>query len=75
MKQRLLQRIVLYIGLSVAALTFIYPFLWMASSTFKPALEVGSLALIPHDATLRSARPQLSLRISLTRSAIGCRSP
>lgn len=56
MKQRLLQRIVLYIGLSVAALTFIYPFLWMASSTFKPALEVGSLALIPHDATLDNYR-------------------
>lgn len=48
---RLLRRIVLYAGLSIAALTFIYPFLWMASSTFKPAVEVGSLSLIPHDPT------------------------
>jgi multiple sugar transport system permease protein len=56
MKPRLLQRILLYTGLGVAALTFIYPFLWMASSTFKPTLEVGSLALIPHHATLDNYR-------------------
>ncbi len=52
MKPRLLPRIVLYVGLTIAAITFIYPFLWMASSTFKPPIEVGSLALIPHHATL-----------------------
>jgi multiple sugar transport system permease protein len=49
---KLLRRIVLYAALSIAALTFIYPFLWMASSTFKPAVEVGSLSLIPNDPTL-----------------------
>ncbi len=56
MKAKLLPRILLYAGLSIAALTFIYPFLWMASSTFKPTLEVGTLALIPHNATLDNYR-------------------
>lgn len=54
--KRLARRIGLYAGLTIAALTFIYPFLWMASSTFKPATEVGSLALIPHAPTLDNYR-------------------
>lgn len=49
-------RIVVYAALTLAAITFIYPFLWMASATFKPPLEVGSLALIPHHATLDNYR-------------------
>ncbi|HEV7593711.1 MAG TPA: hypothetical protein VGO33_01845, partial [Gemmatimonadaceae bacterium] len=56
MKPKLFQRILLYASLTIAALTFIYPFLWMASSTFKPPLEVGSLALIPQNATLDNYR-------------------
>ena len=40
----------------LAALTFIYPFLWMASSTFKPREEFGSLALIPDHFTLDNYR-------------------
>ncbi len=53
---RLTPRIFLYAALTLAALTFIYPFLWMASATFKPPLEVGSLALIPHHITLDNYR-------------------
>jgi multiple sugar transport system permease protein len=51
-----LRRIGLYAGLSLAALTFIYPFLWMASSTFKPPSEVGMLGLIPDQITLDNYR-------------------
>jgi len=51
-----LRRIGLYAGLTLAALTFIYPFLWMASSTFKPPSEVGTLALIPDQITLDNYR-------------------
>ncbi|HEY3746025.1 MAG TPA: carbohydrate ABC transporter permease, partial [Gemmatimonadaceae bacterium] len=51
-----LRRIVLYGGLTLAAITFIYPFLWMASATFKPPLEIGSLALIPSHPTLDNYR-------------------
>lgn len=53
---RLLTRAALYAGLTLAALTFIYPFLWMASSTVKPPFEVGSLALIPRDMTFDNYR-------------------
>ncbi|MGZ5494913.1 MAG: carbohydrate ABC transporter permease, partial [Thermoanaerobaculia bacterium] len=53
---RTLRRIALYGALTLAALTFIYPFLWMASSTFKPPVEVGSLALIPADPTFDNYR-------------------
>lgn len=53
---KILRRIGLYAGLTLAALTFIYPFLWMVSSTFKPLTEVGSLSLIPGDFTLDNYR-------------------
>jgi multiple sugar transport system permease protein len=51
-----LARAALYAGLLVAAVTFLYPFLWMASSTLKPATEMGTLGLIPHPATLDNYR-------------------
>jgi len=53
---KVIRRVALYAGLTLAALTFIYPFLWMASATFKPALEIGSLSLIPHDPTFDNYR-------------------
>ena len=56
MKSKLFRRILLYAGLGIAAITFIYPFLWMASSTLKPPSEVGTLALIPHNITLDNYR-------------------
>ena len=53
---KILRRIGLYAGLALAALTFIYPFLWMASSTLKPREEFGTLALIPDHITLDNYR-------------------
>ena len=55
-----LARVGLYVLLAVAALTFVYPFLWMASSTLKPPGEVGSLALIPSHITLDNYRTMWS---------------
>ena len=46
----------LYGALAIAALTFIYPFLWMASTTFKPLAEIGTLALLPDRPTLDNYR-------------------
>ena len=46
----------LYALLALAALAFLYPFLWMASSTLKPPSEVGSLGLIPDHLTLDNYR-------------------
>lgn len=53
---RTLRRIMMYAALAVAALTFIYPFLWMASTTLKPPFEVGTLTLIPDRITFDSYR-------------------
>jgi len=53
---RVAKRIGLYLVLTLAALTFIYPFLWMASSTFKPPVEVGTLSLIPDHPTFDNYR-------------------
>ena len=53
---KLAKRIALYGVLTLAALTFIYPFLWMASSTFKPPVEVGTLSLIPDHPTFDNYR-------------------
>ncbi len=57
---RSLGRAALYGALAVAAVTFIYPFLWMASSTLKSASEFGSLALIPDPITLDNYRTMWS---------------
>ena len=51
-----LGRVALYTALSIAAITFIYPFLWMAASTFKPPFEAGSLGLMPTNPTFENYR-------------------
>jgi multiple sugar transport system permease protein len=50
------RRIATYAALAAAALTFIYPFVWMASTTFKPPGEVGTLDLVPDHPTLDNYR-------------------
>ncbi len=53
---RLARRLALHALLGAAALTFVYPFLWMASTTLKPPEEVGTLALLPSHPTLENYR-------------------
>ncbi|MGE5550105.1 MAG: carbohydrate ABC transporter permease [Bacteroidota bacterium] len=48
------KRIALYLGLTFAALTFIYPFLWMASASLKPENEIGNLALLSRNFSFRA---------------------
>lgn len=43
--------ILLYATLSVAAITFIYPFLWMIGAAFAPMQEIGSMTLWPSHPT------------------------
>lgn len=45
-----------YIALVAGALVFAYPFVWMMLATFKPEMEIGSLALLPSEWTLESYR-------------------
>jgi len=49
-------RIALYAGLALAAVTFIYPFLWMVVTTLKSPAEVGTLSLVPEQLTLANYR-------------------
>ena len=53
------KRAALYGMLALSALTFIYPFLWMAATTLKPPAEVGSLSLLPVHPTLDNYRTML----------------
>ena len=55
-----LAKLAVYVGLALAALTFLYPFLWMASSSLKPPVEVGTISLIPIHATLDNYRTMWS---------------
>lgn len=52
----LARRLLLYALLGIAALTFVYPFLWMAATTLKPPAEMGTLGLIPDHPTLDNYR-------------------
>ncbi|MDH3480052.1 MAG: carbohydrate ABC transporter permease, partial [Gemmatimonadota bacterium] len=51
-----MRRAVFYVVLGLAAVAFLYPFLWMAATTFKSPAEVGGLSLIPDQPTLENYR-------------------
>lgn len=44
----------LYLSLFIGAVVFTYPFIWMIFSTFKPDGEIGSIALLPIEWTVRN---------------------
>ena len=41
----------MYLALTVAALSFIYPFIWMVGAAFAPNHEIGKMALWPEHST------------------------
>lgn len=43
--------LLLYAALTVAAITFIYPFIWMIGAAFSPESEIGKLSLWPSQPT------------------------
>jgi multiple sugar transport system permease protein len=51
-----LTRVALYAALGLAAITFIYPFLWMASTSLKSLSEIGTLSLVPDHITFDNYR-------------------
>jgi ABC-type glycerol-3-phosphate transport system permease component len=46
-KKNTIQKILIYVILGVAALTFIYPFLWMIGASFASMQEIGKMSLWP----------------------------
>jgi len=52
MKKKIsIKKVLLYTALSIAALTFIYPFLWMIGASFAPMQEIGTMTLWPSHPT------------------------
>jgi len=52
MKKKIsIKQILLYAALSIAALTFIYPFLWMIGASFAPMQEIATMTLWPSHPT------------------------
>lgn len=49
-----MNKIFRYIFLALAAIVFIYPFLWMLSATLRPENEIGGLDIFPSHLTLTS---------------------
>jgi multiple sugar transport system permease protein len=50
------KRLLLYGTLTVGALVFIYPFVWMIASTLKPERDIAGFSLVPDEVTLESYR-------------------
>jgi len=50
-KKNTIQKILIYVILGIAALTFIYPFLWMIGASFASMQEIGAMALWPAQPT------------------------
>ena len=46
-KKNSIQTFFMYLALTVAALSFVYPFLWMIGASFAPMHEVGKMSLWP----------------------------
>jgi len=46
-KKNTFRKILLYVALSIAAVTFIYPFLWMIGASFASMQEIGKMNLWP----------------------------
>ncbi len=52
MKKKIsIKKVLLYTALSIAAITFIYPFLWMIGASFAPMQEIGTMTLWPSHPT------------------------
>jgi ABC-type glycerol-3-phosphate transport system permease component len=49
-----MKKVLFYICLTIAALIFIYPFLWMITASLAPESEIGGLTILPSSISLKS---------------------
>jgi ABC-type glycerol-3-phosphate transport system permease component len=63
------EALLLYTALSIAALTFIYPFIWMIGASFTPMNEAGAMVLWPAHPTWNNFKLMIE-RIPIGRSLI-----
>ena len=53
MKKRIsFGKLIMYAALSIAAISFIYPFIWMIGASLAPEHEIGNMTLFPKHPTL-----------------------
>lgn len=57
---KLAKKLILYTILTAAALSFIYPFIWMIMASLTPNAEVGNLVLFPSEFTFDNYRAMIS---------------
>lgn len=62
-----MKRALIYLVLTIGAVMFIYPFIWMLSASFAPEAEIGSLVLLP-DTFTASSYTQVLDKIPITRA-------
>lgn len=51
-----MRKILIYLFLSVAALSFLYPFYWMVMASLSPSAEISQLVLLPSEITMDNYR-------------------
>jgi multiple sugar transport system permease protein len=69
MHSKMLHKIFLYSALTIAAVSFIYPFIWMMGAAFAPAHEIATMTIWPAHPTWNNFRTMIE-RIPITRSLI-----
>jgi multiple sugar transport system permease protein len=69
MKKISLSKIGLYAALTIAAISFIYPFLWMIGAAFAPMHEIGEMTLWPSHPTWSNFTTMVE-KIPITRSLL-----
>src|ERR1051326_4779269 len=62
-------KFMLYAALSIAALTFIYPFIWMIGAALAPEAEIGKMSLWPSHPGLGNFKTMIE-KIPIGRSLI-----
>lgn len=64
-----MKRYWIYLILTVAGITFLYPFLWMFSASLKPELEIGSIGLWSNHFSLNNYRTVMA-KIPIVRALL-----
>jgi len=64
-----IKKLLMYGALTIAALTFIYPFIWMIGASLAPEHELGQMTIWPHDPGLQNFRTMFA-KIPIGRSFI-----
>jgi ABC-type glycerol-3-phosphate transport system permease component len=63
------KKILIYLFLSLAAISFLYPFYWMIVASLSPDADLGALVLFPSEVTLDNYR-QMMAKIPIGRALV-----